>query len=400
MSYRPILTVSALAVSTAALAGCVANTPTTSTEGAGIEPVAVTIDDTSCVPSLNSVPSGRSQFSLTNNGTVRNEFEILAEDQLRIVGERENLGPGTTTDYTIVLEPGTYYTACKTNMVGSLVDVKEFTVTDSGQTVDISADEQAFIDQAVTNYTAYIRDQAGQLLTQTQNFAEVYKAGGTEQAKALYAPVRMYYERIEPTAEAFGDIDPNLDEREADYQADDEKGDRQWIGWHVAEKDLWAEPLDAVTRTEIADRLVADTQALYDLVYAEDFAVSLDEISNGAIALLEEVATTKITGEEEAFSHTDLWDFWANVEGAQVAYGTVKDLAEKKNPDLVAEIDDNFATLVDILSKYKVGEDIAPGGDARFTIYTDLTEQDRQDLSDAVNALRIPLAQLTEAILA
>ena len=150
------------------LTGCVANTPSGGDTAAdGNAPIEVTITDDTCEVSTSEVPSGRVNFRLTNKGTVRNEFEILAPDKLRIVGERENLGPGTTTDYTVLLEPGEYVTACKKNMVGSLVGDKPFTVT-QGEAVDVSADEQQAIDDAVTNYTAYVKDQTGQLLEATK----------------------------------------------------------------------------------------------------------------------------------------------------------------------------------------------------------------------------------------
>ena len=44
----------------------------------------------------------------------------------------------------------------------------------------------------------------------------------------------MHYERIEPVAESFGDLDPALDARQADI----EEG-KEWTGWHKIEKDLW-----------------------------------------------------------------------------------------------------------------------------------------------------------------
>lgn len=169
-----------------ALTGCVANDSSggdTQADGAD-KPIEVTIKDASCEVSTNSVPSGRVTFKLTNAGTVRNEFEILAPDRLRIVGERENLGPGTTTDYTVLLEPGEYVTACKKNMVGSLVGAADFTVT-KGEDVEVSADDKQVIEQAVTNYTAYVRDQTGQLLTATQDFVKTYKAGDTEARRRL-----------------------------------------------------------------------------------------------------------------------------------------------------------------------------------------------------------------------
>ena len=202
----------------------------------------------------------------------------------------------------------------------------------------------------------------------------------------------MYYERIEPAAEAFGDIDPALDQREADWQEEGAEG--EWTGWHVIEKDLWRpdgyQGLSDEQRVAMADKLVEDTQKLYDLVYSNDFKVSLSDISNGAIALLEEVATTKITGEEEAFSHTDLYDFVANVEGAKVAYGDVENIAKAKDPALAKKISDALAELERELAKHKDGDG--------YVSYDSIDEASRKALSDKVNALRLPLAQLTAAI--
>lgn len=380
------------------LSGCTANTDNAAStdSGAASNSVALNVDitDDTCVVSANTMEAGKVTFTLNNNGNSLNEFEILAEDKLQIVGERENLGPGTTTEYTLVLQPGTYYTACKKNMVGALVGVAEFTVT--GEAVELEGDDKELMDKAVADYTAYIRDQAGQLIEATQGFVDAYKAGDVESAKAQYATARQYYERIEPTAEAFGDIDPALDEREADYQeAMETEEAREWTGWHVAEKDLWRPEgyngLSDEERAAIADGIVENTQKLYDLVYAEDFSVSLDDISNGAIGLLEEVATSKITGEEEAFSHTDLWDFQANLEGAKVAYGTVKVIAEKNDPDLAADIDEQIEALQAELDQYKDGDG--------YVYYDTLTEEQIKTLSDKVNALRSPLAKLTESVL-
>ncbi|KQB84243.1 iron uptake system protein EfeO [Corynebacterium oculi] len=378
-----------------ALSACVANNPEGASEAQGGtgDAITVRITDDSCEVSASEIPSGRVTFQLKNEGTVRNEFEILAEDRLRIVGERENLGPGTSTDYTVLLEPGSYVTACKKNMVGALVDARDFTVT-QGEEVEVSADEKELIDTAVTNYTAYVRDQVGQLLTATENFAALYRGGDEDAARAAYAPSRMFFERIEPTAEAFGDLDPALDEREADYQASEETDTRPWTGWHRIEKDLWRpEGTSAASteeRAEMAQGLVDNTQKLYDLVYSEDFSVSIADISNGAIGLLEEVATTKITGEEEAFSHTDLYDFQGNLEGARVAYGTVEGLAKRNDAELAETITSRFEALQAALDKYREGEG--------FVSYDSLDDKARRELSDRVDALRVPLATLTEAI--
>lgn len=369
-----------------ALTGCTSND-----KGDGdSQNLEVSINGDSCPVSATSTKSGKVTFALRNDGSEPNEFEILAQDKLRIVGERENLGPGTSTDFTVVLEPGTYYTACKPNMVGEVKGVTEFTVTDSGEAVDLAPDEKEARDKAVTDYTAYVKDQTGALVTSTKEFTDAYRKGDDDKARELYAKARMHYERIEPTAEAFGDIDPALDLREADSQ---EQGG-EWTGWHVIEKDLWPphgyKALDQAARTKMADKLDSDTKALYDKVYSPDFKVSLDDISNGAIGLLEEVATTKITGEEEAFSHTDLYDLQANVEGAKVAFESVRALAEKKDAATVKDIDSRFDSLQKKLDGYRKGDG--------FESYTTLDEKARKEMSDAVNALRRPLAKLTEVV--
>lgn len=380
----------ALGAGCVGMTGCAANNNGGSSDG----PIEVKITDTSCEVSANEVPSGTVTFNITNSGTATNEFEILAEDQLQIISERENLTPGTTVELTVQLEPGSYYTASKTNMVGALVGATAFTVNDSGEAVEVSDDEKELREKAVTNYTAYIKDQAGQLIEATNEFLEAWDAGKGDLAKAkeLYPTARMYYERIEPTAESFGDIDPNLDLREKDAQAGDLDDMSKWKGWHAIEKDLWSDSgFSDKKRAKLAKELKADTQALYDLVYSKDFSVSLSDVSNGAIDLMEEVATSKISGEEEAFSHTDLYDFWANVEGAKVAYGNVKDLAKLKDADLVTKLDSAFDDVQTELEKYKSGD--------TYKSYEELSDSEIKTLSDKVDALRGDLADLTATIL-
>jgi iron uptake system component EfeO len=387
---RPLAAVTGSLAGAAALAvaltGCVPNKA-----GATDEAIAVTLSDTSCTVSTNTAKAGPITFQVTNNGTDVNEFELLAQDKLRIVGEKENIGPGTTVNYVVQLAEGRYFSACRKGMVGQPAHVAAFTVTPgSGKTV--SQSESAQVAQAVGNYLGYVKDQTGALLTATKSFAAAYAGGDAAAARSQYASARSFYERIEPTAEQFGDLDPALDLREADV----EQG-QPWTGWHRIEKDLWAPagytPVDAATRTQLADKLVADTQRLYDLVHAKDFTLTIDQISNGAIGLMEEVSRSKITGEEEAFSHTDLQDFQANVEGAQVAYGVVRDIATQKGSagaQLVSQLDREFSTITKTLAQYKSGDG--------FVSYTQLSTDQVKELSDQVNALSEPLSRLTSII--
>ncbi len=389
---RPLLIAAGAALSVLALAGCVPNNAG-STDAAG----AITVDSSAdgCAVSTTTAASGTLTFSVTNSGDQVTEFYLLADDGLRIIGEVENVGPGISRDLVVQAQPGDYFTVCKPGMVGDGIGRASFTVT--GDKVQLAGDVQDQVDQAAVNYVAYVKDQVGQLVTGTQTFLDAYLAGDDATARDLYATTRANYERIEPVAESFGDLDPKIDFREADVAEGDE-----WTGWHRIEKDLFppapAEnggvtyvPLTQAERQDYADKLTADTQALYDAVNAADYTVSIDAISNGAIGLLEEVASGKITGEEEIWSHTDLWDFQANLEGAKVAYEGVRDIVETKDPDLVKTIDDRFASLQDTLSEYG-------SLDSGFTYYNELSTEQVKQLADGVNALSEPLSQLTATL--
>src|SRR6476659_5687431 len=100
----------------------------------------------------------------------------------------------------------------------------------------VDAHLQNLLDTGTRQYSAFVLDQTDQLLDGTRAFAAAYAAGDTTKARGLYADTRMHWERIEPVAESFGDLDPKLDAREADLEPGQE-----WTGWHRIEKDLWPE---------------------------------------------------------------------------------------------------------------------------------------------------------------
>lgn len=370
-----------------ALTACVPNTPAAGT-------ASLTVDSTmdGCAVSDATAPSGTVAFDVTNSTDITSEFYILADDGFRIVGEVENIAPGAPRTLTLQLKPGDYFTVCKPGMVGGGVGKSAFTVTDSGKEVTVDDTQAALAATAAANYVSYVKNQVAQLVPDTATFLDAYLSGDDELARSLYADSRATWERVEPVAESFGVLDPLIDFREADVPEGEE-----WTGWHRIEKDLWP-PADAgyvaLTQEErqyYADKLTADTQTLYDEVHDADYTVTIDSISNGAIGLMDEVASGKITGEEETWSHTDLWDFQANLQGAQVAYEGVRDIVQQNDPALVKDLDDQFAALQAELAKYG-------SLDAGFTYYDQLTGEQIKGLSDAVNSLAEPLSKLTAAV--
>lgn len=375
---------------TGSLAGCTDNSPADAAGADGPAALSVAATDTECSVSATEAPSGTLSFEVTNSGDQVTEFYLLADDGLRIVGEVENIAPGLSRELVLTAPPGEYFTACKPGMVGEGIR-DGFTVTDSGADLSPSGDEEELVAQADAAYAGYVRDQTDQLLVRTGEFRDLYVAGDDDAARALYPEARLHWERIETVAESFGDLDPRMDAREADLVEGEE-----FTGWHRVEKDLWPEkavdytPLDTAGRTEMADILLADTQELYDRT--RDMTFTVDQIGNGTKGLLDEVAAGKVTGEEEFWSHTDLWDFQGNIDGARVGFEGLEPLLRTKDPELADEIAGGFEELQALLDQHRDGEG--------FVLYTELAPEDVRELSDAVNALSEPLSRLTAAVLA
>lgn len=408
-----------------AISGCAATTPTTNSSPA-VEPDAtnsgvltVSSTDTACTVSANTTASGNTTFQIANEGGKITEFYLLGSDGLRIVAEKENIAPGASAELSVALQPGDYFTACKPGMRGANVGETAFTVT--GDPIELSGEDQELFTQAVADYVNFVKNEVAELQPKVDELAKAYAAGDDETARKLFATTRVHYERIEPIAEALGVLDPRIDYREIDYlaEADQLKGDdptfTEWLGFHRMEKDLWVPAKDAVQpdgasawegwepstteqRKVIADTLVADIATLYDTVHAEDFiatqGLDIATVSNGASGLLEEIAVGKVTGEEDWWSHTDLYDFQANLQGARIAFDLVSPIADRKpeGKELVTQINTEFDKLQALLAQYGSLE-------AGFVSYAEVNRDQQRELTDQIDALREPLSKLTNAVL-
>ncbi|MEV5298454.1 iron uptake system protein EfeO [Amycolatopsis methanolica] len=341
-------------------------------------PITVEATDSACTVSATTANAGNVTFEVTNKGTKVTEFYLYAEGD-RIMGEVENIAPGLTRKLTVeVPDAGAYQTACKPGMTGDGIR-GAFTVTGGAAR---QADANTKLGDATKSYATYVASQSDALLTETQKFADAVKSGNVDDAKARYAPTRVYYERIEPVAEKFGDLDPAIDVREADL----EEG-QQFTGFHRLEKDLWVTGLQDDS-AQVADKLVADVTTL--VTQAKAIQLTPLDLANGAKELLDEVATGKITGEEEIFSHTDLWDFQANLDGSEAAIQALRPVLAEREPQLVSEVDAQFKNVQTLLDAQRAGDG--------FKYYTELSQDQIREFASAVDALSEPLSRTAEVV--
>lgn len=249
--------------------------------------------------------------------------------------------------------------------------------TAAAKTEQASPQEEA----AVAQYRGYLEENTAELVAKTKPFVAAVVAGNVAEAKDLYPAARIPYERIEPVAGSFGDLDPRIDAREDGVPAD------EWGGFHRIEKALWVEGT-AKGMAPVAEQLQADVEELNEKVKTVD--LDAVEVATGANELLAEVSGSKITGEEERYSHIDLVDFEANVEGSLAAFEAVKPLLDETDPDLSGEIEADFKMVFNSLEPYRRADG--------FVLYTELTKADTRELSIKIDTLAEKVSQVPAAI--
>lgn len=341
----------------------------------------VAATDDACTVSGAEATTGTSTFEVTNNGEKTTEFYVYTSGG-RVVGEVENIGPGATRKLVVqITDPGDYTLTCKPGMVG---DGFSQTLKVTGEAVEASTDE--VLTQAVDGYISYVRSQTTALQGQVDAFVAAIESDDIDTAKELFPLARTPYERIEPVAESFpNDLDPRIDLREADIQEGD-----TWSGFHKIEKDLWVNKKITDETKADAAQLKQDIAELVDGAAADDYTLAPVQIASGAQGLLDEIATSKITGEEDIFSHTDLYDFQANLDGSRAAIASLEKALNERDPQLLTDINERFDAVQTLLDAYREGDG--------FVSYDKVSQEERRELSDALDVLTEKVSTVQEVV--
>ncbi|WP_445150820.1 iron uptake system protein EfeO [Baekduia sp. Peel2402] len=375
-AMKSTIVASALVAVALLLVACGSDDSSDNAAGSTTKQVAVKLTDAGCEPASMKLDAGRVEFKVTNGGTGRvSEFEVLSG--ARILGEKENLVAGLSGSFTVNLKPGQYSLACpggKTAATGVL--------TVGGSATAAAGSDDPLLKSATASYASYVTNQSKTLTKRTEEFVAAVKAGDVEKAKSLFSATRAPYETIEPVAESFGTLDPEIDARVNDV----EKG-TPWTGFHKIEQGLWVKK-STKGLEPIADKLLADVKKLESKTTGLKYQP--EELANGANGLLDEVSASKITGEEDRYSHTDLSDFAANVEGSEAAFGLLAPALKKTDATLATTIASRFDAVNAELDSLKTGD--------TWPTYDTIDAAERKKLSQLVDALAEPLSKVASKL--
>jgi len=345
----------------------------------------VTIDLTTrgCEPKPAKIPAGPVDFNVTNSGAGSvSEAELRTSDLAHILGEQENLTPGLSGGFSLTIQPGTYKISCP----GASQPDWTFTVT--GKATGPSWEANPQLVTAVQGYAGYVKQNTTDLVSHTKTFCQAISAKDLNQAKVLYPQARVYYERIEPVAEVWGSLDTSIDGRWENPVT----VKSQFTGFHRLEQMLWQDnSLNGAAA--MCSELVKNEQELLTLVSKAQYNPL--EMASGATDLINEAGTSKISGEEERYSNTDLPVFAANVEASMKVVTLLHPYLQGKDSGLVPLIQQRNAAVDNLLAHFKA----TPGYDQTgYVEYTTVNKADRRQLSTAVNALAEAMSKMSAQV--
>jgi iron uptake system component EfeO len=346
-----------------------------------------------CALDHASAKAGPVTFTVTNKtATAITEVELQSDN--RILGEKENLAPGLPpVSFTLTLGGGNYQIYCP----GAKHEMVAFKVTgkaapqSTGSTAAVLADGSR-------QYAQYVDGVVDAMATAVDRLKTDIDAGNLAKAKVDYPLARPFYERIESDVDGFvlpghkatdnaGNLDYLIDMRASNL--DPKVG---WHGFHAIERDLFKNGAITAETKQQAAELQKNVDRLDKLVKTLHYRP--EDLANGAADLLEEVQSTKITGEEEAYSHYDLVDFAGNVEGAQQAFAFLEPGLKRIDPALTERVTQQFAQVNALLDTYRDPKE--PGGFKRYT--AEIKAADAAKLSRSIQALQEPLSKIAEKV--
>jgi iron uptake system component EfeO len=350
--------------------------------GADARQTTVTINLTpgGCTPKPTHVTTGQIQFNVANkNAGAVSEAELRTKDLSHILGEQENLTPGLSGGFALVVQPGHYVINCP----GASQQHADFTVT--GKAKVVSAQTKSLLAAAASGYSTYVNQQVAGLVSSTQALCAAINTGNLTQAQAAYPPARVYYERIEPVAEVWGTLDTAIDGRIDNPVTNP----ADLTGFHRLEEIMWADST-LTGATQYCSQLVTNEQQLQTLVSTASYnAVTM---ASGATDLVNEAGTAKISGEEERYSNTDFVVFQANVDGAMEVVNLLQPYLKQADPSLVTQINRQRAAVEKAIAPYKA----TPGYDnSGYVEYSQVLDPQRRALSAKVQAFAEALSKIS-----
>ena len=257
--------------------------------------IVVTATDDSCDVSATTGTTGSSTFQVTNNGSKVTEFYVFAEGD-RAMGEVENIGPGLTRQLIVSLPRGC---DLSTRVQAGHGPEPASVRTSSSRVIRRRPPTRAASSpEAADGYRRYIRSQIVALQGHRSSVRRrrPVRSTSTRRRHSSRSHVPTTSASNPKPRELSAELDPKLDLREADLEPG------QGLDGIPPPREGFCGVTGLQPDTNaVADQLLEDIQYLADQLNAEDYTIDPTKIAGDAQGLLDEISTSKITGEEDIF---------------------------------------------------------------------------------------------------
>ncbi len=234
----------------------------------------------------------------------------------------------------------------------------------------------------------YFRERADEQLPLVEALRDAIAGGDLESAKAAYIASRPPYEEIEVLAANFPETDEEIDARP--YAFDEGESSPDFKGFHKLENLLFRDD-DLHSALPVANELIASIETLRpDLTIRDNFSAA--EQFDGIIALANEVASKKVSSEEETWSDQSMVIFKHNWIGIWSQYEPFAPAVETANPSIAADVENSYQEAMAIMDST-----FEPDGVTAIP-YSPVSMETRSQIVAASYSLRDELQAASDAI--
>lgn len=218
---------------------------------------------------------------------------------------------------------------------------------------------------AIQEYLTFVNKELSEMVEQLEKLNQSIQKGQLAQAKAAYIQAHQHYETVRPIIVLFGNTDRTINSR-ADYFLDKEK-DYRFVGFHLVEYLLFSQQ-DLKAALPASDELLLKGRDLQKRVLTE--TIEIPKLVQASADFIEMILETKLSGKENIYSQTDLFDMAANAKGSQVILDVISPFVEAKTLDQIKENDQKINKIV---QSYQLAK-------GQYAPYSQLKQQDKMTL--------------------
>ncbi|EKT67541.1 EfeM/EfeO family lipoprotein [Providencia alcalifaciens] len=218
---------------------------------------------------------------------------------------------------------------------------------------------------AIQEYLTFVNKELSEMVEQLEKLNQSIQKGQLAQAKAAYIQAHQHYETVRPIIVLFGNTDRTINSR-ADYFLDKEK-DYRFVGFHLVEYLLFSQQ-DLKAALPASDELLLKGRDLQKRVLTE--TIEIPKLVQASADFIEMILETKLSGKENIYSQTDLFDMAANAKGSQVIIDVISPFVEAKTLNQIKENDQKINKIV---QSYQLAK-------GQYAPYSQLKQQDKMTL--------------------